>query len=200
MAWKAKNSQFSLKPDFPQAYFHLCTFYCQYIYTQMKTNEVICNLCKKKKNQAPSYIEKKSNDYCNVIFKFCFPITFSEWINPKLSSVISCCIILSVGLPLFSPSVVSDTLRPMDWSTPSSHVLHHFLELAQTHVHWVGDAIQPSWPPLLLPSIFPSIRVFSNESVLLKWPKYWSFSFSISSSSEYSGLISFRTDWLDKVS
>ena len=52
--------------------------------------------------------------------------------------------------------------------------------------------------PLLLPSIFPSIRVFSNESVLcIRWPKYWSFSFSINSSSEYSGLISFRMDWLD---
>ena len=52
--------------------------------------------------------------------------------------------------------------------------------------------------PLLLPSIYPSIRVFSNESVLcIRWPKYWSFSFSISSSNEYSGLISFRTDWLD---
>ena len=53
-------------------------------------------------------------------------------------------------------------------------------------------------PLLLLPSIFPSIRVFSNESFLhIRWPKYWSFSFSISSSSEYSGLISFRMDWLD---
>ena len=53
-------------------------------------------------------------------------------------------------------------------------------------------------PPLLLPSIFPSIRVFSNESVLhISWPKYWSFSFSISPSNEYSGLISFRNDWLD---
>ena len=53
-------------------------------------------------------------------------------------------------------------------------------------------------PPLLPPSIFPSIRVFSNESVLrIRWPKYWSFSFSISPSNEYSGLISFRMDWLD---
>ena len=53
-------------------------------------------------------------------------------------------------------------------------------------------------PLLLLPSIFPSIRVFSNESVLhIRWPKYWSFSFSVSSSNEYSGLISFKTDWLD---
>ena len=52
-------------------------------------------------------------------------------------------------------------------------------------------------PLLLLPSIFPSIRVFSNESVLHRWPKYWSFSFNISPSTEYSGLISFRIDWFD---
>ena len=67
---------------------------------------------------------------------------------------------------------------------PGFPVLHHLPEPAQTHVHWVGDAIQPSHPlpsPSLLPSIFPSIRVFSNESVLyIGWPKYWSFSFSIS--------------------
>ena len=65
---------------------------------------------------------------------------------------------------------------------------------------WVGDAIQPSHPlsPLLLPSTIPSIRVFSNESVLhIRLPKYWSFSFSISLSNEYSGLVSFRMDWLD---
>ena len=89
----------------------------------------------------------------------------------------------------------------MDCSTPGFPVLHHLQELAQTHVHWVGDAIQPSHPLLpssLLPSIFPSIRVFSNESVLLiKWPKYWSFSFSLRPSNEYSWLISFRMDWLD---
>ena len=66
----------------------------------------------------------------------------------------------------------------------------------QTHVHWVSDAIQSSHPLLLPPSIFP--RVFSNESVLhIRWPKLWSFSFSISPSNEYSGLISFRMDWLD---
>ena len=77
---------------------------------------------------------------------------------------------------------------------------HQFPEFTQTHVHWVGDAIQPSHPlcPLLLPpSIFPSIRVFSNKLVHIRWPKYWSFSFNISPSSEYSGLISFRMDWLD---
>ena len=72
----------------------------------------------------------------------------------------------------------------------------------QTHVHRIGDAIQPSYPLshtlLLLPSIFPSMRVFSNESVLLtRWLKCWGFSFNIGPSNEYSGLISFRMDWLD---
>ena len=90
---------------------------------------------------------------------------------------------------------------PMDCSTPGLPFLHQLPELAQTHVHHVSDAIQPSHPCcplLLLPSIFPSIRVFSNESALhIRWPKYWSFSFSISPSNEYSGLISFRMDWLD---
>ena len=67
-----------------------------------------------------------------------------------------------------------------------------------THVHRVGDAIQPSHPLLLLPPIPPSIRVFSNESTLcIRWPKYWSFSFSIIPSNEHPGLISFRMDWLD---
>ena len=78
---------------------------------------------------------------------------------------------------------------------------HHLPEFTQTHVHQVGDAIQPSHPllpPLLLPSIFPSIRVFSNESALhIRWPKYWSFNFNISPSNEHPGLISFRMDWLD---
>ena len=73
--------------------------------------------------------------------------------------------------------------------------------LLKTHVHWYGDAIQPTHPVLsllLLLSIFPSIRVFSKESVLrIKWPKYWSFSFNIRPSNEYSGLISFRIDWFD---
>ena len=91
---------------------------------------------------------------------------------------------------------------PMDRSMPGLPVYQQLPEFTQTHVHWVGDVIQPSYPrcPLLLPpSIFPSIRVLSNESVLcIRWPKYWSFSFSISPSSEcYSGLISFRMDWLD---
>ena len=89
----------------------------------------------------------------------------------------------------------------MDCSMPGLPVHHQLLEFTQTHVHWVRDAIQHSLlccPLLLPPSIFPSIRVFSNESVLcIRWPKYWSFSFSISPSKVYSGLISFRIDWLD---
>ena len=75
-----------------------------------------------------------------------------------------------------------------------------FPEITQIHVHRVSDAIQPSilCRPLLLPSIFASIRVFSNESTLcMRWPKYWNFSLSISPSKEHPGLISFRMDWLD---
>ena len=90
---------------------------------------------------------------------------------------------------------------PIDCSTPGSYVLHYLPEFAQIHVHWVGDAIQPSHPLLpllLLPSIFPSISVFPNESVLrIRMANYWSFSFSISPSNEYSGLFSFRIDWFD---
>ena len=83
---------------------------------------------------------------------------------------------------------------------PGSPIHQQYLELDQTHAH---QAVMPSkhlilCHTLLLPSIFPNIRVFSNELVLcIRWPKYWSFSFSISPSYEYSGLISFRMDWLD---
>ena len=88
--------------------------------------------------------------------------------------------------------------NPMDCSTPGFLVLHHLLELAQTHVHRVSDAIQP-FHPLSSPSppafSFPALGFFSKESALcIRWPKYWSFSFSISPSSEYSGLISSRID------
>ena len=98
---------------------------------------------------------------------------------------------------LFSYSVTSGSWRAMDCSMPGLPVLHCLPELAQSHVHWVGDAIQPSYP-LLPPSVFPSIRVFSNELALcIRWPKYWNFSFSISPSNEYSGLTSFRIDGFD---
>ena len=90
---------------------------------------------------------------------------------------------------------------PMDCSMPGFPVHHQLLELAQTHVHLIDFAIQPShplFPVLLLPLIFSSIRVFSNQSVLpMRRPKYWSFNFSISLSNENSGLISFRIDGLD---
>ena len=90
---------------------------------------------------------------------------------------------------------------PTNCSMPGLPVHHQLQEFTQTHVHQIGDDIQPSHPllyHLLLPPIPPSIRVFSNESNLhMRWPKYWSFSFSISPSNEHPGLISFRMDWLD---
>ena len=92
---------------------------------------------------------------------------------------------------------------PMDCSTPGFPVHHQLLELAQTHVHRVSDAIQHlilCSPLLCPPLIFPRVRVFSNKLVLyIRWPKYYSFSFSISPSNEYSGLISLRIDWLDPL-
>ena len=88
---------------------------------------------------------------------------------------------------------------PMDCSMPGVPVHHQLLGFTQTHVCWVGDAIQPSHLccPLLPPSIFPTIRVFSSELVLVRWPKCWSSSFSISPSNEHPGLISLRMNWLD---
>ena len=91
--------------------------------------------------------------------------------------------------------------NPIDCSTPGFPVHHQCPELTQTHVRQVSDAIQPSHPlsaPSPLPSVFSSLGVFSSESVLsIRWPKYWSFSFSISPPNEHPGLISFRMDWLD---
>ena len=104
----------------------------------------------------------------------------------------ACCSVAQLCLTL------GDTI---DCSMPGLPVPHHLLKLAQVHVHCIGDVIQPFlfWHPLLLlPSIFLSIRDFSIESVVcIRWPKYWSFSFSISPSNEYSGLISLKIDWFD---
>ena len=90
---------------------------------------------------------------------------------------------------------------PMNHSMPGLPVHHQLPELTQTHVHSVGAAIHHlilCHPLLLLPTILPGIRVFSNKSTLrMRWPKYWSFSFNISPSNEHPGLISFRMDWLD---
>ena len=110
----------------------------------------------------------------------------TTWILSQFSSVTKSCLTLC---------------DPMDCSVPDLPVHHEFPELAQAHVHQVGDAIQLSHP-LSSPSPpafnLSSIRVFSNESaVCITWPKYWSFSFNISPSNEHSGLISFRMDWLD---
>ena len=103
---------------------------------------------------------------------------------------------------LSSVTQVCPTLcDPVNRSTPGLPVHHQLLEFTQTHVHRVGDAIQPSHllsspsPPAHIP---PSIRVFSSESTLrMRWPNYWSFSFNISPSKDHPGLISFRMDWLD---
>ena len=91
----------------------------------------------------------------------------------------------------------------MDCSMPGFPVLHHLPELAPLTFM---ESVMPCnhlilcHSLLLLPSIFPSIRVFSNQSALhIRWPKYWSFSFNISPSNEYPGLISFRMDWLDHL-
>ena len=88
---------------------------------------------------------------------------------------------------------------PMDFNTPDFPVLHYLPEFAQIHIHVLvvlSNHLILCCPPLLLPSVLPSIRVFSSESALgMKWPKYWSF--SISSSNEYAGLMSFRSNWFD---
>ena len=117
---------------------------------------------------------------CRVALHCCISFCCrAKWISYKCASV-----------QLLSPVWLCD---PMDCSAPGLPVHHQLLELAQTHVHWVSDAIQPS-PPLSSPSP-PAFncsqnQVFSKESVLrIRWPKYWSFNFSISPSNEYSGLV-----------
>ena len=94
---------------------------------------------------------------------------------------------------------------PMNHSTPGLPVHHQLPEFTQTHVHRVGDTIQPSHPlssPLFLSPIPPSIRVFSNESILhMRWPNYWSFSFSIIPSKEHPGLIPLEwAGWISLLS
>ena len=116
-----------------------------------------------------------------------------KYINLQFSSVTQSC---------------STLCDPMDCSTPGLPVHHQLQEFTQTHVHWVGDAVQPSHPLSSPPSIFPSIRVFSNESVLrIRWPKYWSFTFTISPSVNiqdcfplrWTGWISLQSKGLSKV-
>ena len=91
--------------------------------------------------------------------------------------------------------------NPMDYSTPGFTVPYHLLEFAQVNVHWImmpSNCLSFCCPLLLLPSIFPSMSVFSSEVALhIRWPKYWSFSFNTSHFNEYSGLISLWVDWFD---
>ena len=105
-------------------------------------------------------------------------------------------LVTAIVIAVFSGQVVSSSLWPMDCSMPGSPVRYYLLEFAQIHVHWVGYVIQLSHP--LLPSSPPALNlsqdlgVFQWVSSCIRWPKYWSFSFSISPSNEYSGLISFK--------
>ena len=131
-------------------------------------------------------------------------ISHVKW-NMQCIQISTC---LTVGLSLGCSSVVVQPLSrvwlfAIPWMaahTPGSSVLYCLLKFAQICVHWVSDAIQP-FHPLLTPSPFSfniSQHPSSSKSVLpIRWPKYWSFSFSISPSNEYSGFISFRIDWLD---
>ena len=122
--------------------------------------------------------------------------------NPSASFHLPDTLLLQ-GTFMCSCSVAQSRLTlwdPMDCSTPGFLVPHHLTECVKTHVHWVGDDTQPSHPP---PPPSPTFNLsqhqgLSSESALhIRWPKYWSISFSISLSNEYSGLISFRIDWLD---
>ena len=130
-----------------------------------------------------------------VNLKFCLPYS---WLikGILILNLINLCSVQ------FSRLVVSDSLQHHRLQQPGLNVRNQLLEFTQTHMSI--ESVMPSnhlilcRPLLLPPSIFPSIKVFSNESVLrIRWSKYWSFSFSISPSNEYSGLISFRIDWFD---
>ena len=121
----------------------------------------------------------------HIVYSKCHMFDVNFVISVQFSSVAESCLTLC---------------DPMNHSTPGLPVHHQLPEFTQTHVNRVGDAIQHlilCCPLLLLPPIPPSIRVFSNESTLrMRWPNYWSFSFSISPSNEHPGLVSFRMDWL----
>ena len=121
--------------------------------------------------------------YC--CFRTSLPITL----------ILCCCSVTKLCLTL---------CNPMDCRRPGFPVHHQLLELAQTHVHWVSDAIQPSHS--LSPPSPPAFNLSQHQSLFkgvnslaIRWPKYWRFSFSISPSNEYSGSISFRMDWLISV-
>ena len=119
------------------------------------------------------------------------------WKNSQLCSVET--ILGNPELSQFSHSVMSNSWDPMACNTPGFPIHHQLPELTQTHVHYVSDAIQPSHS---LSSPSPTFNLSHHQGLFqwvlcMRWPLYWHFSFSISPSNEYSGLISFRMDWLD---
>ena len=132
--------------------------------------------------------------HCSKWVSIDFPESFSE--NTILSFIeLSCCCCWSVAKPCWT------LWDPMDCNTPGFPVLHYRLEFAQTHVHWVGDTIQPSHP---LSPLCPPVFSLSQHQGLFQWAsslhqvtKYWSFSFSINPSNEYLRLISLRIYWMD---
>ena len=133
----------------------------------------------------PTYIVPASDTQSQAVL--CAQVTSSH-------SKTSCC---SCSVVKSRPTLCN----PTDCSTPGFPVLHYLQEFAQTHVHRVSDAIQPSYPlsPPSLPAFnLSQIKVLYSESALcIKWPKYWSFSFSMSPFNEHSGLIFLRIDWFD---
>ena len=117
----------------------------------------------------------------------------SPWLRPSISRPMVCCCSVSESCAILCHLVNCSTL-----GSSVLHSLHSLLKFMSIEWMMLSNHFILCCSPLLLPSIFPSIRSFSNESALpIRWPKYWSFSFSISPSNKYSGLISFRIDWLD---
>ena len=143
----------------------------------------------------PTNQKKKKMGSGHIMFLFCFHGYARKYIFSKLYTFMQ-------GFSSVQSLNHVWLCDSMDSSTPGFPVHHQLLELAQTHVHWVSDAIQPSHP--LLPPSLPAFSLSQHQGLFLMksvlhimWPKYWSFSFSISPSNEHPGLISFKMDWLD---
>ena len=122
------------------------------------------------------------------------PIACISFVDPSPPSPL---IVNKVGCCCSVTKLCPTLCDHMDCSMPGFSVLHYLPEFAQTHVHWIADALQlshPLSPPSPLPPTLPNIRVFSESALPIRCPKYWSF--SVSPSNEYSGFISFRIDWL----
>ena len=170
-----------------------------FVWVLLKEFNVIC--FQENLPSSPSFVLMSEVSIPNCqsdLLKIFQQLCMSTW-WPRMATSHESILSNTLGCQFSSVAQSHSTLcNPMDCSTPGFPVHHQLTEHAQTHVHQVGDAIQPlilCFPLLLLPSVFPRIRVFSNESAFwTRWPKCWNFSFSISTSNEYSGLISFRID------